>query len=369
MATSLYKAQKALKTCDEHEHKELSFFCKTCKKFICILCGKTTHLSHDWDLIASVAKVRRNETPQLCRNIKKEKLRKYQEKLRGIDKDIEKSRQEDIAKLEERRTTFIDVVNSIIDEQKRKRNDLARETSETNRALEKKVEYLEKMTTRLDNNIAAYSEFDLLEMEQAMLTALKYVEPYIVNIAASAVNFAPGEINQRMIAEMVGVIEETTLPNVDGNLSVKKLNSLNVFNGSIRTIFPVSDTQAWTDDYESNEIKLLSVQNVETKRMTFESYNGFIALDNGDFIMTGYMKQGIRRVSSTGEESVIVSTKPLHPMTINKTKTDDIIVSLRDDGDRYNLKSSSRRVVQRITFTPTYVVTRLCHLNYFATVR
>ena len=35
MATSLYKFKEALKPCDKHESKELSFFCKTCKKFIC----------------------------------------------------------------------------------------------------------------------------------------------------------------------------------------------------------------------------------------------------------------------------------------------------------------------------------------------
>ena len=55
MATFSFKAQEAVKTCDEHEHKELTCFCKTCKKFICISCGQTTHHGHEWDLIISVA--------------------------------------------------------------------------------------------------------------------------------------------------------------------------------------------------------------------------------------------------------------------------------------------------------------------------
>ena len=73
MATISYKAQEAVKTCDEHEHKELTCFCKTCKKFICISCGQTPHHGHEWDIIISVAKERRIETPKLCRKIKRRK--------------------------------------------------------------------------------------------------------------------------------------------------------------------------------------------------------------------------------------------------------------------------------------------------------
>ena len=92
MATSFYKAQEALKTCDDHESKELSFFCKTCKKFICITCGQTSHHGHIWDLISSIAKERRVETPKLCRKIKTEKLSACREKLRSVKIHTEKSR-------------------------------------------------------------------------------------------------------------------------------------------------------------------------------------------------------------------------------------------------------------------------------------
>ena len=59
----------------------------------------------------------------------------------------------------------------------------------------------------------------------------------------------------------------------------------------------------------------------------------------------------IRRFTSAGKVSDIVSTKPLHPSCISKTQTGDLLVTLTDDGDDYNLRPSSRRLVQRMTLT------------------
>ena len=67
--------------------------------------------------------------------------------------------------------------------------------------------------------------------------------------------------------------------------------------------------------------------------------------------MTDYPDQAIRRVTSGGKVSDIVSTKPLHPGLISKTQEGGILVSLRDDGDPFKLQPSSRRLVQKIALT------------------
>ena len=68
--------------------------------------------------------------------------------------------------------------------------------------------------------------------------------------------------------------------------------------------------------------------------------------------MTDYEDQVIRRVMSDGKVSDIMSTKPLHPTWISKTHTDDVLVSLKDDGDDFfKLQPSSWRLVQRMTLT------------------
>ena len=345
MATSLYKAQEAMKICEVHEHKELSCFCKTCKKFICISCGQTTHHGHDWDLIGSVAKERRVETPKLCQKIKKENLPKCMKKFLGIRKVVVKERDEDFKELEEKRVTLINLINRLIDEQKRKRNRVVTKIIE----MEKKLDYLENITVSLDSNIGAYNDFDLLEMEQEMLKTLQEVESYEVDRAVSVGKFVSGEIDEGLIERMIGGMQGTK---VDDDVGVEEVITFKEFDNVIDNIAPISNTQAWVDDYSSGcELKLLSLSNVKAKNRTVASYRYFIAHRNGDLILTDCDKQVIRRVSSNGKDSVIANSKPLYPSCISMTHTDDILVSLGDDGDTYQLQPSSRRLVQRMALT------------------
>ena len=346
MATSLYKAQDALKTCDEHEGKELSFFCKTCKMFICITCGQTSHHGHVWDLISSIAKERRVETPKLCRKIKKEKLSDCHAKLRSVQ-FIKRNREEVRSKLEERRRLIINLINHAIDKEKEKYDKFKAERK--NLDLEKKLDYIEKMTTCLDSNIAAYNDFDLLEMEQDMMAALEEVESYDIDTTASTLAFVPGKITEELMREMIGKIEENETK-VNHSASVCEIKTIHQFKDCIGTFAPISDSQTWVGDINHSEIKLLSsqIKDIQCKELI---RTDFIALTNGDFIVTDYPHQAIRRVTSAGKVSDIVSTKPLHPNFISKTQTDDILVTLRDDGDDYKLQPSNRRLVQRMTLT------------------
>ena len=189
------------------------------------------------------------------------------------------------------------------------------------------------MTTSLDKNNAAYSDYDIIEMEQQMLEVLGEVESHDAALAA----LVPGEEDEELLEKMIG--------------KIKEMKTWKEFDDKIKSIVPISDTQAWVGEFRSDDIKLLSCKNVEVKRMTLTSYTDFMRQSNGDFIVTDVNKREIRRVTATGEESVLVCTKPLFPTWICRTQTDDIIVTLRDGGDNYSLQPSSRRLVQRMTLT------------------
>ena len=355
MATSLYKAQEALKTCEEHPNEELSCFCKTCKKFICTTCAKTTHHGHEWDFIPLVAKKRRKETPILCRKIKQDNMPRCREKLRVVDENIsnvEKAGNEDVKRLEERRIVMIDAINQIIDEQKRKRVHIKEKESARLRddrfKLGTKIDYLDKITKSLDSNISAYTDFDVIEMEIEMLKALSELEAYNVGVPDTEVTFVPGDINHAVITEMIGRIEETSA-NVDASVTVEEVKTFNEFDKRIYAIAPVSDTHAWIKELSNYTIKQVSLQSTDTNSVTLPPHGDFITLSNGDFIVIGYTGQVMQRVTSAGKVSDIVSTKALHHTLISKTQAGDILVSLMDDGDDYKLQPSSRRLVHRMT--------------------
>ena len=359
MATSLYKFQVALKTCTEHPNEELSCFSKPCKSFICSTCARTSHHGHKWNIISLVAKKRRREIPIVYRKIKNDDMRGCREKLRVVDEnisDIEKASEEDVKKLEERRKTMVDAINQIIEDQKRKRTEIMEKGSkklrEDRSQLRTKIEYLDKMTTSLDSNIDAYTDFDVIEMEIEMLNALSELEAYNVVRFDTEVTYVPGEINRAAIEEMIGRIEETmkaTSVN-DESVSIMEVKTFKDFNKSITTIAPISSNQALIREFKNCTIKLLSSQSTDTNSVTLPPHDDFISLSNDDFIVTDFNNQVIRRVTSAGKVSDIVSTKPLHPTYISKTQT-DLLVSLRDGGDPYKLQPSSRRLVQRMTLT------------------
>ena len=358
MATRVYKFQVALKTCEEHRNKEVSCFCETCKTFICTTCAKTTHHGHEWDFIPLVAKICRQETPLLCRKINQENMPQYREKIRIIDGNIsdeEKACDEDVKKLEERRTAMIDAVDQIIEEQKRKRVEIKKRESEKlieqRLHLVTKIEYLDKMTSSLDSNISAYTDFDVIEMKQGMLTALREVESVNVNFAATEMTFVQGEIDHGLMKKMVGTKEEKATAKVNDTVSVEQVKIIKQFDKRILVIAPISATQAWIGVEDSHKITKLSLSLHNTETLDFKRYNDCITQSNDDFIVAKYTEQAIHCVTSSGVEDVIASTKPLHPSRIRKTQTDDILVSLRDDGHLYKLQPSSRRLVQRMTLT------------------
>ena len=358
MATNLNKAQEAMRTCDEHEHEELSCFCKMCEKFICMKCAKTEHHGHDWDFVSLMAKKRRKEMPILCRKIKKENMPRCREKLRVIDDNIsavEKASDDDVKKLEERRNAMISVINRIFDEKKRKREGCTMEESrkfkEQNHQLLTKIEYLDKMTSSLDGNIRAYNDYDIIVMELDMLSVLREVESQDVDRSTSIVKFVPGEINEGELENMVGSIEETTKPSVDDTVIAEEIKSFKEFDDGICTIYPVSKTKAWISNVSDDNIKLLSLQNKETQSIKLPHHADFVTLSNDDFIVINSGGGVLLRVTLDGKVSDIVSTKPLYPTSISKTHTDDLLVTLRDAGNDYKLKPSSRRLVQRMALT------------------
>ena len=264
---------------------------------------------------------------------------------------MKKASDEDLKKLEGKRAEMISSINRVIDEQKRKREELQnREITtmrEQSRQLWTKIKYLEKITSSLENNISTYSDYDVIEMEKDMLKSLEKVESHEISFPASTINFVPGELNLEQLEEKIGTIEEET-SHVDGTINITEVKTFKEFDSIIRTIAPISPTHAMISDNKPS-VKLLSLQSNETRSKTLPKFTNLVALTNGDFIYTSYSGQVIRHVTSAGKDSVIANTKPLYPLEISKTPQDYILVTLRDGGDHYKLNPSSRRLVQWIT--------------------
>ena len=358
MATSVHKAQLLVRTCDDHGHKEITSFCKTCKTFICIICGQTTHNGHDWDLIASIAKERRRDTPKECRKIIDQELPRCMVKLRDIDRHIldeEESCDEDIKKLENVRMDIIGNVNKIVDEKQGLREEIRKKENAIMTGnqidLNKKVKFIEKMASSLESNIEAYSDYDVIEMELDMLTTLEEVRSYDIGCRTSLVIIKVGDISSDAIEDLIGEIEE--LPNKGQNKNADVIKRFKPFDSRIHSIVPVSDNAAWIVAKGSANLKKVSFLNGEVEEWRLPCFD-LITINNIDLIVTDGSSL-IRRLGPNGKETVIMSFDPLYPTCIRKTQTDTILVCLMEHWYVFSaiyassLKPSSRRLVQRMT--------------------
>ena len=135
------------------------------------------------------------------------------------------------------------------------------------------------------------------------------------------------------------------------SLTLHEIKAVNLSRNHIKSIVLTSETDAWI--YADNSIiKAISAQNigkVEVESRIIPSMTYFTVLRNGDLITTDSEKKVIRRYRPDGKKTTIAITKPLLPRWISKTQTDDILVTMRDDGDDFTLKPSSRRLVQRMS--------------------
>ena len=159
------------------------------------------------------------------------------------------------------------------------------------------------------------------------------------------------EKTKTYVSNSVVVNEETAKSNDSDSVSVIEVKTFNKFDDdAIRIIEPISRNHAWVSA-SSDKIKRLSLQSTEPNSLSFPVHADFIPLGNGDFIVTDPTYRVIRCVTSDGNMSDILSTKPLHPSWISKTDSGDILVTLADGGEHYKLQPSSRRLVQRMTMT------------------
>ena len=224
MATGTNEAQSVVNTCEEHQLQELSYFCKTCKKFICTKCVKTNHTRHDWDLISSFAKQLRMETPKLCQEIKQE-LPEYKQKITDVkvrNIQLKYMREKELQSLAETRVVLVEMVNEIVEKKTQQhkeitRNELRSIENEEN-DISNMLEYVVKMMTSLDTNIGTYSDYDLIEMQQRMMTEVEQLQA--LNVEKRGNIFTPGSPNSTALEQMVGVIRKDLL--VSGAITEKR---------------------------------------------------------------------------------------------------------------------------------------------------
>ncbi|KAK3101441.1 hypothetical protein FSP39_003627 [Pinctada imbricata] len=348
MAAFLHKFQVALRLCEIHDKKELIAYCKTCQEKICSSCIKEEHHQHDWETITDILREKKRSLPEECKEIRAQKLPALKRE-RGC---FERKKENEVACFEQNKSTlndsrecYIDEINRLFDD----RIDECRQKSETAiqvyedkwEGLKQKVEYLETMTTALDKDIHTLPDHDILDMEKEMREELEKALSYSADKYTCTTVFVPGNIDVHAIMDMVGEVH---------SVSVEEKFDINNSSVVICSLKAVSDTNAWIRFSKQTRAKLIDRAGEILKSMKTPCTDIIIS-NNEEIVLTSMTDCCIALLTEDEETIKTIVTKPLHPTPISKTENGDILVTLMDDGDQYNLTPTSRRVVQRMTLT------------------
>ncbi|KAK3102137.1 hypothetical protein FSP39_009077 [Pinctada imbricata] len=349
MAASLHTFQFALKLCENHYKKELIVYCKTCQEKICSSCIKEDHSTHDWDMITDILREKKRSLPEECKEIRTTQLHGLKEELSRFDRKIEEEEaclKQTTSTLNVSRQSYIDEINRLFDHRIDKCGQKSESTiqiyKDKREGLKQKVEYLETMTTALDKDINTLPDHDILDMEKEMRDELEKALSFSVDKYMCTQVFVPGKMDVQALENMIGELR---------SVSVEEMNDIDKDFHIISSIQAVSETNAWVMFYEDNYPKLIDREGTVLKSMKSPCIDDLIISNSGQFVLTNSLNQSLSVLTEVENAVRTWGTKPLHPTYISKTENDDILVTLRDGGDLYNLTPTSRRVVQRMSLT------------------
>ncbi|KAK3100692.1 hypothetical protein FSP39_023861 [Pinctada imbricata] len=348
MATCLEEFQFALRTCENHDQKELIGYCKTCQEKICSSCIKEEHATHNWETITDILRDKKRTLPKECKEIQTNHLPCLRKELSQFDMKIEEENirlERNEATLNGSRQSYISKINRLFDDkinECRQKSETAKQIYKDKReGLKQKVEFLDLMTTSLDKEINTLPDHDILDMEKEMREELEKALSYSAEMYTSTTVFVPGLMDVQVLENIIGEIH---------SVSVEEKYTIERYSEPILSINHISDAKAWILNKSVRRPKLLDNNGKEVKCIE-NKCSDFIISRSGEFVLTSIANRNVSVFSEDENEIRRIDTESLLPINISKTENEDILVTLVESGDAYNLVPTSRRIVQRMTLT------------------
>nr|XP_034318344.1 uncharacterized protein LOC117686753 [Crassostrea gigas] len=294
----LSSAQVHIPMCETHD-LPIDLTCEDCDEFICSQCAKTDHKDHDWKTISTAGSLRRRELKKTLRKVKKEDVKKMEEKIQKATKLMEDNQNccdSEVSKLQKQ----CDAIVSILIETKKNFETKLRKNLKTKNAkvsenkvdLEKKREHITDLIKFLEEKHNTMSDYSLIDN----------------------------------LRDLTNLVSNTDSDKEKGDHSLR---------------YKIGDTREGLLEAIMGQTFDLNDINV-TERDAY----------NGDVYATDNWSKSIVRLSRSGSISTVFSTAPLEPEGICQSTQGGLLVTLRDNRSaKFQPDSHSRHLVRHVTLT------------------
>lgn len=204
-------AQVDIKKCEEH-NLPLELSCESCEVFVCSTCVKTQHKDHDWQTIATAARIKRKEILESTKNMQ-EKIDQLDEVIQCTSKQSEENSNKckiQVLNLQKHHDAIVKKVNEL------------KEMRETllNNCLNEKNDELSKVKTKAEDMkefINSKNDFTMPDnvflQSHRELNKFKTLEKYDKEKQIFSSEFKIGEINDNQLEAMMGHVSVKTNAN------------------------------------------------------------------------------------------------------------------------------------------------------------
>ncbi|KAK3106207.1 hypothetical protein FSP39_015189 [Pinctada imbricata] len=335
MATT--ELQSAVPMCKHHTKEELDSYCFTCKFRICEECCRGEHKDHNWRRSKKAAREIRENSHARCEKI--------EGMISGLEQNEEdRETEDDIERIDKLKMEFISFIDDLAEEMKAKRR-----VGKSQRNLTKELEKLRKMLNFYKNEVKLVKDNVILEVEEELHILQENISSLSIQLGKKKLKFREGKLSPDVLQYIFGdVVDDKSESKVK---VIEKSHFTHVDDSTfIKSIVPVTCNEALVCRLSSTQIDHVDMTGrVIKERKLPTACEDFTMMDN-DIIYTRFGDKIIRRLSSSGKASDVISTAPLHPCGISTSRDGGILVTLCDCYPT-DITTSSKGDILQITST------------------
>ncbi|XP_065925025.1 E3 ubiquitin-protein ligase TRIM71-like [Magallana gigas] len=340
--------QEHIPMCEKHD-LTIDMTCENCDEFICSQCAKTDHKDHDWKTISTAGSLRRRELKKTLSKVKVEDVTEIDEKIKKASKQIEDNQtccDSKVTKLQNQFDAIVSKLKEIKENYGGKlKEDLVRKNGEVSGKkidLEKKKKQVMDLVKFLEEKHSTMSDYSLIENLRD-LSNLLLNRDCDLEKGEHSVKYRKGDINEGLLESMMGQTFDLD------DFNVTETDSFQYGDEGVFIIEAINGDTSFIKGIGSGCIEKINRKNEKETKISI-NVNDVCVTDNGDLYATDFSNRSVVHLSPSGSVSTVFSAAPLVPLGICQSTEGGLLVSLRDiESERYQLDSSSRRLVRHVT--------------------
>ena len=342
--------------CKIHEIQFYCLFCKTCEKCVCPDCvSSIDHSKHNFESLEEIH-AEKTKTLLECNQIVKEELfNVYNTRAKQIDRfrqDQNVQLNEAIQEMRDHAKMIILAVNAAVEQQveliSKKRGVMATYALKEEDKNKRFSLAIEQMADKIFKSMSYSNTEDLFEAAHDVEKTLQTLEKPSLQLYGQEVVFDKGTIDQSLVDQMVGTFSDVT---EDISISTIKTFLTTQFKSCVGASFG-KDGHAWLLDNDTKYSKEtafhIKIDNDLTTLSTVKQHTNIDACElavtkSGEVFLFLVKDSAVKRLNSKGELVVYKSFEPLLVRGLHVTKSDEIVVGLREKGALFPVTDHSKR--------------------------